>query len=447
MGLKPAIETTPGKLLLALLTTLGLLAYGCGESTDSSEYGPPVAIIGWDGATWEVLQPLLIAGDLPHVQALLERGGRGVLLAEPPLRSPALWTTLATGFLPAEHGIHDFQLPDPVTGLPILAATLHRQRAPIWTIASRYGREVGFVGWWTTWPAEPVHGWMVSDHLADNRWDHWAKRPDRESYQLTFPAELAESLRPHAVTALDVNADTISHLASFSEGERTEMMLATRPVMFHGPSVLRHGYATDASNINFALELLDRYGQPDLFATVFILSDVAGHVFWHHLEPEQLREPNPDGARLAEAIPNVYRQLDRWTGEILERLAPDTLVLLISDHGMRGTGYLPRPGRNPSGDHRPEGILIAAGPGIPAGTDLGVIRQLDFAPTVLAALGVPVAEDMPGRIAEQLLGNAEDRTIRSVESHGDGRTHFDVLETSPAEERYKDRLRSLGYIK
>ncbi|MDH3628806.1 MAG: alkaline phosphatase family protein [Acidobacteriota bacterium] len=427
----------------ALLVLSSLFLGGC-EATDDPESSPPqVAIIGWDGATWAVMEPLLRAGQLPNVQALLDRGGRGVLLAEPPLRSPALWTTLATGFPPADHGIHDFQLPDPQTGLPILAATIHRQRAPLWTIASRHEREVGMVGWWTTWPAEPVHGWLVSDHLADNRWDHWAKRPDRESYQLTFPPELAESLRPQAVTAQDVTPETLAHLAAFDQRERTEMMLATRPVIFHGPSVLRHGYATDASNARFAVELLDRNGQPDLFATVFILSDVVGHVFWHHLEPEQLRGPNPAGDRLAETIPNIYRQLDTWTGELLSRLSPETLVLLISDHGMRGTGFLPRPGQNPSGDHQPEGILIAAGPGVPAGADLGEIRQLDFAPTVLAALDLPVAEDMPGRVVRGLLG---DRTIRSVETHGDGRAHFDVLETSPAEERYEDRLRSLGYI-
>jgi predicted AlkP superfamily phosphohydrolase/phosphomutase len=37
-----------------------------------------VLIVGWDGADWEILDPLLAAGDLPNLAKLIARGQRGV---------------------------------------------------------------------------------------------------------------------------------------------------------------------------------------------------------------------------------------------------------------------------------------------------------------------------------------------------------------------------------
>ena len=37
-----------------------------------------VLIVGWDGADWEILDPLLAAGDLPNLAALIARGRKGI---------------------------------------------------------------------------------------------------------------------------------------------------------------------------------------------------------------------------------------------------------------------------------------------------------------------------------------------------------------------------------
>ncbi len=403
-----------------------------------------VALIGWDGATWSVIDPLLRQGRLPQLAALLARGNRGILRAEPPLWSPALWTTIATGFPAADHGVTDFQLPDPRTGKPVLASTVHRRRAPLWRIASDGHKTVGFVGWWTTWPAEPVRGYMVSDHLAYNRYDDWTDRLPGDGFQLTFPPGLAAHLGPLAVAPAAVDASTITALVPFNASEQREMLAATKPIKFHGPSVMRFGYATDASNVRFATQLLTERAQPDLFGIVFILSDVAGHVFWHHHEPDQYPS-DPDLGRLREAIPNTYEQIDRWTGELLARLDPETIVVVLSDHGMGAKHVLPSPEQHPSGDHVPEGIVVVAGPGLPHGADLGIRSQIDIAPTVLAWLGLPLARDMRGRAIEALLPRTA-ATLPHVDSYGDGRLPEDSLAESPSAEDYLERLRSLGYV-
>ena len=436
-----ALPAPSPALLLALLLALLAPLAGCADREEAPPANAPIALIGWDGANWDVIDPLLAAGRLPNLQRLLDRGSRGVLRAEPPLLSPVVWTTLATGFPPDAHGIVDFQLPDAAGDRRVLASTRHRRRAALWRIASAAGRRVGFVGWWTTWPAEPVNGWLVSDHLAYNRWDAWARRgPDAADF-LTFPEELTDELHPLAVAPEDVDEAELLALAPFNDAERAEMMAATRPIIFHGPSVLRFGYATDASNLAFAKHLLDHREQPDLLAVVFILSDVAGHVFWHHYEPG--RFPGWDDDHLAEAIPNVYARLDRWTGELLERLDPTTRVVVLSDHGMAPGGEPPRPGRNPAGDHHPDGILVVSGAGGGRGADLGVVPALDLTPTILALLDLPVAEDMPGRPVEALVRG---RTLRSIPGYGDGRVDGAAPQISPAELEYLERLRSLGYV-
>ena len=93
-----------------VLSTLALLlagAVGCERS--QPEFPPPtgdrVVLIGIDAGTWDVIRPLLAKGDLPNVRGLMERGWSGVLRSMEPMVSPALWTTIASGRPPEQHGI------------------------------------------------------------------------------------------------------------------------------------------------------------------------------------------------------------------------------------------------------------------------------------------------------------------------------------------------------
>ncbi len=54
-----------------------------------------------------------------------------------------------------------------------------------------------------------------------------------------------------------------------------------------------------------------------------------------------------------------------------------------------------RPARAEAGGHAPAGIVVLVGPEI-APRELGPVSQLDVTPTILAWLGLPVAEDMAG---------------------------------------------------
>jgi len=87
---------------LAAIAGAAALALGCG-------HGPGrVLVVGIDGATLRVVAPLLAAGRLPNLAALAREGVHGPLRSMPPLESPRIWNTIATGKVPEKHGITGF---------------------------------------------------------------------------------------------------------------------------------------------------------------------------------------------------------------------------------------------------------------------------------------------------------------------------------------------------
>ena len=90
-----------------------------------------VLIVGWDGADWEILDPLLAAGELPNLAALIERGRRGVSRSCLPSHSWAAWPTFLTGRDPAGHGVFDIleYRPGATRRLPVSSRSI---LAPTW---------------------------------------------------------------------------------------------------------------------------------------------------------------------------------------------------------------------------------------------------------------------------------------------------------------------------
>ena len=97
-----------------LVITLAILASTCSrdasrESGSGSRAGSrPIALVGLDAADWSRVDPLIAAGTLPTFARLRSHGRTGVLIATPPLVSPIIWTTIATGMQPEDHGVLDF---------------------------------------------------------------------------------------------------------------------------------------------------------------------------------------------------------------------------------------------------------------------------------------------------------------------------------------------------
>ena len=65
-------------------------------------------LIGLDGATFDILRPMMDQGRMPNLKGMIERGASGVLMSTIPPITPAAWTTFMTGKGPGKHGIVHF---------------------------------------------------------------------------------------------------------------------------------------------------------------------------------------------------------------------------------------------------------------------------------------------------------------------------------------------------
>ena len=94
---------------------------------------PRLAIVGLDGATWDIINPLMEAGKLPNLQQLVAEGSSGPLESViPPVTAPA-WATMLTGCDPGEHGVFAMTIQDPESE-HFRPVTMNDWRArPLWS--------------------------------------------------------------------------------------------------------------------------------------------------------------------------------------------------------------------------------------------------------------------------------------------------------------------------
>jgi hypothetical protein len=433
-----------------------------------------VLIVGIDGATFSVIDALLAEGALPTFARLIENGARAPLRSQAPTISVSVWNTIATGRTAEDHGITNFRARNPETGklTERLVSSNERRTLALWNLVGPFGKSSGIVGWWASWPAEPVDGWIVSDRMARGRWSEWLDA--ERGGQLTFPGPLAAELAPMVVDPGEPPLDEIARLADFTEAELAEIAAARTPLYSHGLSVAKFAYCAQRSYEEMALHQFHK-GQPDLGAVYLIAVDPISHTFWHTYEPEAFAPGAIDleeAARLGEIIPNLYRHNDAYIGRLLAEIDSDTAVFVISDHGFRAGKRLPR--EEPAaqfaenfderlgeamqkgsvtigqpGTHQMNGIFIASGGPIRAGvtTTAGI---LDVAPTVLAVMGLPVPGDMPGRVLEEIVEPEfwAAHPIRRIDSYERliSREKLPVAGAVDDEEALQ-MLRALGYIR
>jgi predicted AlkP superfamily phosphohydrolase/phosphomutase/tetratricopeptide (TPR) repeat protein len=415
-----------------------------------------VAILGLDGADWEIIDPLIEAGELPTLAGLRERGAWGNLKSMQPMLSPLLWTTVATGKPPADHGIIDFLMKDARTGETVPVTSRWRKAKALWNIFSDVGKTSSFIAWWATWPAEPVLGHIVSDRVAYSLFGYEAGDTDRVG--ATYPPEYFRDIRSLIVNDTTIGYDEIRNFVTITEGE----FLAGRARVEENP---KQAYREPVNHLTKILASAHTYhaigkdilesGQPDLFALYYQGIDEVGHRFAHYMPPKMKMVNDVDYARYRDAVFNYYRFQDRLVAEMLEKLDPSTVVIVLSDHGfMNGSARPPEPPYiegTPGLWHRRYGIVILAGPPIRPGR-LDTTGLLDIAPTALYLSGLPVGDDMQGRVIreaidDEFLARYPIRTFPSYEGVGGvSRPPQEVVADSEVEKEMLERLRNLGYI-
>jgi predicted AlkP superfamily phosphohydrolase/phosphomutase len=277
----------------------------------------PLLVLGLDGATLDLLQPLAAAGRLPNLAAWMrECPARRLASTIPPMSFPA-WSSFATGLEPGAHGIFDFTQKLPGAYRLRFVNASERAGRSLFARACDAGRTVLALGMPATSPPEPLRGLLVPGFDAPvSVGSDAAASSDPALYR-----EIARRAGPW------MTPDLAESAASEGWHERAAALLPRRI----------------AHKTRFALEalrVLGLSGRPvDLACIVFAESDTAAHHFWRDLDPASPRhDPGASHAR-RDAIPAVYEALDAACGELRDALGPDALCVVMSDHGTGGASH------------------------------------------------------------------------------------------------------------
>src|SRR5260370_2316904 len=120
-------------------------------------------LIGLDGATFSILDPLVVQGAMPFLRDLLARGaGTKLTSVVPPLTPPA-WTSLMTGRSPGNHGIFDFMRFESRPDGRYLRVVDSRDVAceTVWSIVTRHGLRATVLNFPLMYPAPRITGCVV----------------------------------------------------------------------------------------------------------------------------------------------------------------------------------------------------------------------------------------------------------------------------------------------
>lgn len=427
-----------------------------------------VLLIGLDGADWDVIDPMIARGELPHLTRLIRAGVRARLRTNIPTLSPLLWTTVATGKAPDRHGINDFLVHDPRTGRRVPINSTFRKVKAFWNILTEAEIPCDVVAWWATWPAESISGHLVSDRVAYSTFD-LADPGVRQG--AVSPVDYADRVAALRTTEESV---TFAQVSRFLQIGEAEFRAARRPVAGTGPADERTAsinlfarvLAATRSYSRIAQDLLDRAGPnppgPRLLAVYFQGLDEVQHRFAHCAPPRHSLCSDGDYRRFRGSIAEFYRYQDEVLGDLLDRTRGWT-ILLLSDHGFASGAGRPRDEKpfiegKPGLWHDLTGVFVAAGPGIRHTGEIPTVTLYDVAPTILYLLGLPVPEDMTGKILDAaldpgVLAALPPVRVPSYEGLAPGGDQTGpnsgrggpAIEDTAAEE-IVEQLRSLGYI-
>ena len=280
-----------------------------------------IFVFGWDAATWPIIERLRGEGRLRNLDRMIRDGVSATLVAEEPILSPSVWTTIASGKGKARHGILDFNV-----------SARHVRCKRIWDILQEKGLTTGTYGHFVTWPPREVNGFIVPGLLAATDETY---PPELSFLRTAFDPKRAQggsTIFGYAANALralryGLNARNLLQIFWF-------LVIRTFRKKENLAISLRRGSLGSEFQFNFFMKLFGKYRPHYSFFHAHII-DGASHRCWRYLEPERFpgtREE--DVKRYGDAIFRAYELLDKLLGKFMKRFGDGITCAVISDHGI-----------------------------------------------------------------------------------------------------------------
>jgi hypothetical protein len=370
---------------------------------------PQLWVVGLDTATLDAILPLAGQGRLPFFARMLAGGAHGRLEPFSPIRPESLWTTLATGKYPWRHGVTGGRVWSadwiaPGAELRLLPVGIgfwrwgvpgsHRRRArlytreaaALWEILPRLGLPSGVVSWPASTPASREASFALSDRFFTEPFEPAGVWPPGVEAR-------ARRYEPDAATV------------------RAELATGLGPAP---PAAFVDAVAGDLWRESLSGALLDAHPEVrSLFLVLPGLRHVSRRYFGGYSAVRFEGSQERDAREAAQHIASYYVRLDRYLEEIWSGAQGPRLLVVVSGFGVEGSAgwrrLLGQVSRQVALEgffsHAPDGVLLLQGEGIQPGALLTGARLIDVVPTLMYALGLPVARDLDGHV----LTNAFDK--------------------------------------
>jgi len=278
-----------------------------------------VLIIGVDGATYQIIRPMIKEGKLPNFERLINTGVSGDLTTTIPSLTPTAFTTLMTGVNPGHHGIFDFAggvHRDYRSRIILNSSNIHVKT--IWEIISEKNKKVISIGVPFTYPPFPVNGIMVSAGMPN---------PEKGQDVKIFPPEVGKEIMDY------IGGIQHKYLTRRGSG------FCGMPQMEFYEDLQEKVYYVFEKVRGIFFYLFNKY-EWDIFMVHFNLTDMLQHNFWRFIDPGHVSYDKSLAEHFENTIYKGYQDIDKLIGEVLAKTDQETNVIVLSDHGFGPVHYL-----------------------------------------------------------------------------------------------------------
>lgn len=280
-----------------------------------------VFLLGFDGCTFNVINPLLKQGKLPNFAKVIKNGVHAYLDSTIPPLTPVAWPGMYTGKLSGKTGVFDFTLPTGKfdkkknqSGKQRVNSSFIKTKT-IWELLSEEGKKSIVLDVPLSYPPTKIDGIMISRVMST------------QQTKTVYPKELYSVLKKKGLIYKKKKAknkeDVVDEHDQIKKNQKQKKELTPKEKRLAKKENFQALLDAIDDKVKLIKHLNDNY-QWDFFMAVFMESDQVGHGHWKDQKK----------------VEKVYRKLDWALGEIFSFLPQESLKLIASDHGFKSIkGY------------------------------------------------------------------------------------------------------------